>query len=139
MASELMQTNLILEKLRGHEIPGRVEVVNGRGGLPLVKISTPWSSAEIYLHGAHVAGFQKTGEPPLLFLSARSCFAADKPIRGGVPVIFPWFGPRAGEPAHGFARTLTWELVKTAAGPDGTTTIRLRLPRELLKPAWAGN
>jgi D-hexose-6-phosphate mutarotase len=132
-----MQTNPVLEKLRGQEIPGRVKIVSGGGGLPLVKITTPWSEAEVYLHGAHVTGFRKIGEPPLLFLSARSWFAEGKPIRGGVPVIFPWFGPRAGEPAHGLARTLPWDLMKTAADPDGATTIRLRLPRELLKSEWA--
>ena len=26
-----------------------VEITNGHGGLPLVKIKTPWSAAEIYL------------------------------------------------------------------------------------------
>jgi len=56
-----MEINLIPEKLRRHEIPGRVEIISGRGALPLVKIRTPWSTAEIYLLGAHVAAFQKNG------------------------------------------------------------------------------
>ena len=99
-----MQNNPTLEKLQRLAIPGRVEIVNGHGGLPLIKITTSWSTAEIYLHGAHVAGFQKNGEPPLIFMSAKSYFANGKPIRGGVPICFPWFGNRDGEPAHGFAR-----------------------------------
>ena len=91
-----MEINLIPEKLRRLETPGRVEIVKGHGGLPLVKIHTPWSSAEIYLHGAQVAGFQKNGEPPLIFMSAHSHFAPGKAIRGGVPICFPWFGNRVG-------------------------------------------
>jgi len=131
-----MQINLIPEKLRRHEIPGRVEIVNGHGNLPLVKIHTPWSAAEIYLLGAHVAGFQKNGEPPLIFMSAKSYFAAGKPIRGGVPICFPWFGNRDGEPSHGFVRLAEWQLVKTAAAPDGAVTVTLALPQLPGRDAW---
>jgi D-hexose-6-phosphate mutarotase len=123
-----MEINPVPEKLRRHEIAGRVEIANGHGGLPLVKIQTPWSTAEIYLLGAHVTAFQKNGEPPLLFMSANSFFAPGKAIRGGVPICFPWFGPRDGEPSHGFARLTEWELVNTAATPDGAVTVTLALP-----------
>jgi len=132
-----MEINLVPEKLRRHEIPGRVKIANGPGQLPLVKIRTPWSAAEIYLHAAHVTGFQKNGEPPLLFMSAKSYFAPGKAIRGGVPICFPWFGPREGEPAHGFARFMAWELAETSAAPDGAVTIRLRLPKDGVKPGWS--
>lgn len=131
-----MQINLVPEKLRRLEIPGRVDIVSGHGGLPLVKIRTPWSAAEIYPHGAHVAAFQKTGEPPLIFMSAKSYFAAGKPIRGGVPICFPWFGNRDGEPSHGFARLTEWQLVKTSAAPDGTVTVTLALPALPGREAW---
>jgi glucose-6-phosphate 1-epimerase len=65
----------------------------------------------------------------VLFLSARSEFAPGKAIRGGVPVIFPWFGPRhdgkAG-PQHGFARTAVWDLAFAAlAGDDVHLTFTL--------------
>jgi len=123
-----MLNNLVSEKIRRLEISGRIAIVNGHGGLPLVKINTPWSTAEIYLHGAHVTAFQKNGEPPLIFMSAKSFFAPGKPIRGGVPICFPWFGNRDGEPSHGFARLTEWELVNTAAAPDGTVTLTLALP-----------
>jgi glucose-6-phosphate 1-epimerase len=41
-------------------------------------------------------------------MSEQAVYAPGKPIRGGVPVCFPWFGAhgkRADLPAHGFART----------------------------------
>ncbi|MGH7994664.1 MAG: D-hexose-6-phosphate mutarotase, partial [Limisphaerales bacterium] len=119
------------------EIPGRVTIVRGNGGLPKINIVTGRSTAEIYLHGAHITGFRKKGEPPLLFMSAQSHFASGQPIRGGVPICFPWFGPREGEPAHGLARLLTWELAGTAVAKDGSATIRFRLPKNSMKPEWA--
>jgi len=131
-----MEINVLPEKLRRLEVPGRVEIVNGCGGLPLVKIRTPWSAAEIYPLGAHITGFQKNGEPPLLFMSTKSFFAAGKAIRGGVPICFPWFGNRDGEPSHGFARLAEWQLVKTAAAPDGTVTVTLALPAIPGREAW---
>ena len=95
-----METNLITEKLRRLEIPGRVEIVNGHSQLPLVKVRTPWSTAEIYPHGAHIAHFRKNGESPLIFMGAKSFFSPGKAIRGGVPICFPWFGNRDGEPGN---------------------------------------
>ncbi len=125
-----------IEPLRRHEIPGRVAVVAGHNGLARIAVTTPKSSAEIYPHGAHVTHFQKTGEPPLIFLSRKSYFAPGKPIRGGVPICFPWFGNRDGEPSHGFARLAEWELVKTAASSDGTVTLAFALPQIPGHVAW---
>ena len=114
--------------LQKFEIPNEVSVVVGQGGFPKVVIETASSTAEIYLHGAHVTHFQKKGEPPILFMSAASDFAAGKPIRGGVPIVFPWFGGREGLPAHGFARIAIWDLVETSRLPDGAVSLRIRLP-----------
>ena len=124
------------EPLRKHEIPGRVAVAEGGGGLPKIMATAKSSTAEIYLLGAHVTGFQKNGEPPLLFMSGKSWFAPGKPIRGGVPVCFPWFGARDGEPGHGFARIADWKLVKTSATADGSVTLQFRLPEIPGRDAW---
>jgi glucose-6-phosphate 1-epimerase len=107
---------------------GRVTFLDGQNELPMLEISTPWSTAELYLLGAHVTQFKKKDEPPLLFLSQCSRFAEGQPIRGGIPVIFPWFGPREGLAQHGFARTKTWEIKEVAPAPDGSVSVRLRLP-----------
>ena len=131
-----MENTILPGRLRKFEIPGRVTFANGSGGLPKINITTGRSTAEIYLHGAHVTGFQKNGEPPLLFMSRLSQFAAGKAIRGGVPVCFPWFGPREGDVAHGFARITEWDLIETAATPDGGVTVRFRLPSTAANAAW---
>jgi D-hexose-6-phosphate mutarotase len=77
-----MKDGTTLEDLRKREIPGRVTIVKGGGDLPKIKVKTDWSAAEIYLLGAHVTGFQKNGEPPLLFMSRASQFVVGKAIRG---------------------------------------------------------
>jgi D-hexose-6-phosphate mutarotase len=108
--------------------PGRVVFLDGRGEMPMVEITTAWSTAEIYLFGAHVTNFKKHGEAPILFLSQCSRFDAQHPIRGGVPIIFPWFGPQPGMSSHGFARNKIWELKEVAPAADGSVSLRFRLP-----------
>ncbi len=106
----------------------RVHFTNGAGGLPKIEIRTAWSAAEIYLHGAHVTHFQRKNEPPLLFLSRKSRFAEGQAIRGGIPVILPWFGAREGRPSHGFARTSDWHLREIISAADGAIGLRFHLP-----------
>ena len=51
-----------------------------------------------------------------LFVSKRSVFDGRKPIRGGIPFVFPVFGASTIFPnEHGFARIARWQLEK---GPD---------------------
>jgi glucose-6-phosphate 1-epimerase len=131
-----MEMTIFPERLHKFEIPGRVTSAHGNGGLPKINITTGRSTAEIYLHGAQVTGLQKGGEPPLLFLSRLSQFAAGKAIRDGVPICFPWFGQREGDVIHGFARITEWDLIETAATPDGGVTVRFRLPSTAANAAW---
>jgi D-hexose-6-phosphate mutarotase len=108
--------------------PGRVTFLDGRGELPMVEIATATSTAEIYLQGAHVTHFKKKDEPPLLFLSQCSRFSEGQAIRGGIPVIFPWFGAREGMGQHGFARVKAWDLKEFVPASDGSVSVRLCLP-----------
>lgn len=119
-----------------------VKFDTGAGGMNRIVINTPGAEAHVYLHGAHVTHYQPKGQPPVLFLSRQSHFAAGKAIRGGIPVIFPWFGPRAGDPAapmHGFARTAEWsvkeikprcEAVGVTLALTGSDATRRWLPNE---------
>jgi glucose-6-phosphate 1-epimerase len=108
---------------------GTITTLAGDGGLPKLGIQTPWSTAEVYLHGAHVTQFKRVNEAPLLFLGRSSRFENGQPIRGGIPVIFPWFGPRDGAGLHGFARNHAWELKESNTASDGRVTLRFRMPR----------
>lgn len=111
-------------------IPGVVAIDEGRGSLPRLSVTSDLAAAEIYFHGAHLTSFQPRGERPLLFMSEKSHFDAAKPIRGGVPVIYPWFGPRAGSPEspiHGFARIRAWDLESCGTQPDGSVRVAFAL------------
>lgn len=103
-------------------IPGVLSFTATDNGLIRAHVSTPACTAEIYLHGAHLTLWQPAGHGPVLFLSNKSEFVDGKAIRGGVPVIFPWFGPRTGArtdgPSHGFARTQEWTLAFAAISGD---------------------
>jgi len=108
-------------------VPGVLRIDEGRGSLPRVSVTSNLATAEIYLHGAHLTQWQPRGAKPVLFMSEKSWFEPGKPIRGGVPVCFPWFGPRPDSPAHGFARISSWDLVSCAVQPDGAVRAAFQL------------
>jgi glucose-6-phosphate 1-epimerase len=102
----------------------------GSGGLQRALISTPAADAELYRQGAHLTRWTPRGQQSVLFLSAKSAFETGKAIRGGVPVIFPWFGPRSDGrpgPAHGFARTSEWMVESARQREGGSVEVVLAL------------
>jgi glucose-6-phosphate 1-epimerase len=103
------------------------------GGLKRLVIDAAPAQAHIYRHGAHVTHFQPRGQAPVLWLSSRSRFESNRPIRGGVPICFPWFGPRPGDPAapqHGPARLREWDLLATDTLDNGSVRIAMALDIE---------
>src|SRR5579864_2990825 len=112
------------------DIPNALRFEGAPGGLVRAVISTPAAEAEVYLQGAHVTHWTPRGQRPVLFVSPKSLFQPGKAIRGGVPIIFPWFGPRGdgkSGPAHGFARTMEWAIEGTQLHSDGRVEITLAL------------
>ncbi|GAA4286395.1 D-hexose-6-phosphate mutarotase [Georgenia daeguensis] len=111
------------------DLPDSVTFAEGAGGLPVLGVSTPVATGEVYLHGAHVASWTPAGQDPVIWMSKASMFAPREPIRGGVPICWPWFGPGREPglaPAHGFARLADFTLVG-AEDADGVVTLTLRL------------
>jgi glucose-6-phosphate 1-epimerase len=109
-------------------VAGVLKFEAGSGGLIRAAIGGRAAEGHVYLHGAHVTHHRPAGRQPLLFLSERSQFVSGKAIRGGVPVIFPWFGARAGHPEapdHGFARTSEWMVDSVEQANDGSVAITL--------------
>jgi glucose-6-phosphate 1-epimerase len=107
---------------------------DGPGGLTRARIATDRATAEIYLQGAHVARWQPASAAhPVLFLSDKSHFEVGKAIRGGVPLVLPWFAERKdGLPGgmHGFARTLPWEVVAAERRAEGVALSFKLLPNQ---------
>ncbi|XP_076443283.1 uncharacterized protein LOC143281891 [Babylonia areolata] len=71
----------------------------------------------VHLHGATVLSWTCQGQEQL-FLSSKSVFDNKKAIRGGIPLVFPNFGPWSLGPQHGFARIKRWTLTKPATKQD---------------------
>jgi len=124
-------------------LPPGVTLRPGRGGLDCLFVDTEACTGEIHLHGAHVTGWQPRGSAPVVWMSGRSAFEPGKPIRGGIPICFPWFGPHPSDPAqppHGFARLSAWTLDRVGRddGPQGdAVAVTLSLRTDAGQPhAW---
>lgn len=118
--------------------PGRIAFRSGEAGLPVVTLANRYATCEVSLYGGHVLSYRPTGHGPVLFLSKKSLFEPGKPIRGGVPLCWPWFGPSPDPalPLHGFARLLQWDLCATEYSSD-VTELRLSLSdSELTRRYW---
>lgn len=131
------------DKLVRTTLPSSVRVEEGKGGLPRLAVQSRHGSSQIYFQGAHVAAWHPaSATAPVLWISRDSYFAPGKPIRGGVPICFPWFGPHATDtaaPGHGFARLRDWTLVEAHEHPDGNVELALVLTSEegeALPPQW---
>ena len=94
-------------------------------GLRTIRIQHPFASAAISLYGGQLLSSQPKGKNDLLWLSSDAILDGSTPIRGGIPVCFPWFG-RIASPAHGFARTETWEIASIQED-ESKLTIELAL------------
>jgi glucose-6-phosphate 1-epimerase len=108
-------------------LPGALHFVNGSGDLPVAEIQTPLASARVALQGAHLLAWQPAGAAPVIWLSQAAVFAPGQPVRGGVPVCWPWFGARDGLPMHGFARTRMWQVRAASTDTAGQVVLRLGL------------
>jgi len=112
--------------------------------LEALKIEHPLFSAVLLLQGAQLISFTPKSEPKntsdinlsnnlsnnpsnnLLWVSDRVEYKQGKPLRGGIPICWPWFGDLNKNPkdiqsqlpsamadsagAHGFARNMLWDV-----------------------------
>ena len=111
-------------------IAGQVTFGDMPGGMTVIEVHNALADATIALQGAHVMTWAPKGAHPVIWLSREAKLAPGKSIRGGVPVCWPWFGPHVTQPSfpgHGFARTVSWEVVRTEAAADGSTQLGFRI------------
>jgi glucose-6-phosphate 1-epimerase len=101
---------------------------DGDEGLSMLVVDNALGRAVIALQGAHLMSFRAAGQAEMLWLSPRTALAKGTPIRGGIPLCLPWFGPGPdGKSMHGFARTRDWSLTSFEKHGDGTTNLVLEL------------
>lgn len=117
-----MATNLIDSLNARHGLDGALSFHEKAPGIAVAHVRAGGAEAEISLYGAQLLSLKVGGAPDLLYLSSRSLFAPGKAIRGGVPVCWPWFGPRSDRPdlpVHGFVRTAQWDFESAQTLPEG--------------------
>ncbi|MBQ8755592.1 MAG: D-hexose-6-phosphate mutarotase [Lentisphaeria bacterium] len=112
----------------------KIRVFEGKGGLTFIGVKTPLAEALLTTQGGQIMEFTPAGEKPVLWTSDSSWYASDKPLRGGMPVCWPWFGPHpdASKPAHGFARSTPWEVKSIEEAADGTMKVTFFLDETLV-------
>lgn len=121
-------------------LDGQLVFQEGPGGINLAEVRNGYATASISLQGAQVLNWVPVNESPVIWLSKAAKFMSGKSVRGGAPVCWPWFGPHAREtqhPAHGYARTVTWDVIASKALDDGRTQLLFRLrENEVTRAQW---
>jgi len=91
--------------------------------LEAIKVEHPLFTATLLLQGAQLIEFTPSScNNNLLWLSDTVEYKLGKPLRGGIPICWPWFGNMDKNPtkiqqqiqgeasAHGFARSMPWQV-----------------------------
>ncbi len=107
----------------------------------VLQINNDLASASISLFGGHLLSFTPHHDKrERIWVSEQAIFDNQTPIRGGVPVCWPWFSNAHNQnrddlPSHGFVRTQPW-TIKSITEENGGTRVVLA-PEESTGPGWA--
>ncbi|KAF9785858.1 galactose mutarotase-like protein [Thelephora terrestris] len=95
------------------------------------------ATVEILHYGATVISWKSpgtSGGEPLerLFVSSKAALDGSKPVRGGIPIVFPVFGapvlPQFSKlKQHGYARCSIWNLTSVPVDDASTVSVKLSL------------
>jgi len=95
------------------------------------------ATAEILYYGATVISWKSpdvAGGEPLerLFVSSKASLDGSKPVRGGIPIVFPVFGapelPQFSNlKQHGYARNSTWSFTAVLVDDESSVSVKLSL------------
>lgn len=133
---------------RFENLPGvHIELHNE---LLAVRVDNEAATATVFLQGAQLAHYQRHDEPPIIWCSPQCDYRKGDPLRGGVPVCWPWLGPLdknayaikrqipldiAG--ANGLVRSRAWQLTAVEQPRPDLTRIILSLSLdEQQEAAW---
>ncbi|RCI11979.1 hypothetical protein L249_4586 [Ophiocordyceps polyrhachis-furcata BCC 54312] len=90
-------------------------------------------SVDVLLYGATVISWKDATGSEKLWLSQGSKLDGSRAVRGGIPVVFPLFGPPVAShmatcklSQHGFARSTRWEFLgKSTSEGDPSSSVKL--------------
>jgi glucose-6-phosphate 1-epimerase len=115
--------------------------------LVAVHIENEAASATVFLQGAQLSQYKAKGQVSPIWCSDSCEYTATSPLRGGIPICWPWFGDFDRNPpavqqsiqqpaqhaqqqtlsAHGFARNKDWLLEKIQTIDSNSTVLTLSL------------
>lgn len=110
----------------------------------VAEVETSQGGFAAHSAGAQITRWDSASFGPLLFVSKESAHGVGSPIRGGIPLCFPWFGALRAEDeggvallgrsraagSHGFARNVNWRQAASSVGEDGAWLVRYELTNE---------
>ncbi len=120
---------------------GKVMFGMGAGDIPVIRVENETATAVISIYAGQVLSYRLKGQPDVLWVSQQAVYDAGKAIRGGIPVIWPWFGAHPTDTTkyiHGFARRMMWGVKETSEDENGRIHITLELTEtEATKALWS--
>ncbi|PKS12720.1 hypothetical protein jhhlp_000928 [Lomentospora prolificans] len=108
-------------------LPPQAQVTTSHNNERVSAVLPTGDSVEILLHGATVISWKDASGAEKLWLSDAAKLDGSKPVRGGIPLVFPVFGTVPGHaatsslPQHGFARNSKWEFLGKSTSEGGSS------------------
>ncbi|MDW7551217.1 D-hexose-6-phosphate mutarotase [Pseudoalteromonas sp. McH1-7] len=119
------------------ELSPSVSIERTESGLEYIWVDSALCQAKIFLQGAQLTEFTPAGKGNLIWVSEAEDYLEGKPIRGGIPICWPWFGvhSQAEWPIHGVARKLVWRADSVIEN-DNEIIVKLTLPMTLVEAQY---
>ena len=121
------------------ELAPQVERIE-HAGHACLRLTVRDGTAIVALHGAHVLSWLPAGQRDVFWLSPQA-LPESAPIRGGVPVCWPWFAKQGmAESAlqHGPARIVPWQISAIHASSDDEISLSLEPRASIIDAAPPG-
>ncbi|KAG5982332.1 hypothetical protein E4U55_002046 [Claviceps digitariae] len=113
-------------------MPPQPQVTISDGNSRVSAVLPTGESVEVLLMGATVLSWKDAQGDEKLWLSKDTKLDGSKGVRGGIPLVFPIFGPAKSDhaptsklPQHGFARTSRWEFLGKSTSEGSSSSVKL--------------
>jgi glucose-6-phosphate 1-epimerase len=114
-------------------LPPQAQVTISDGNSKVTAVLPTGDSVEVLLFGATVISWKTGAGVEKLWVSEAAKLDGSKPVRGGIPIVFPVFGTAPDHeatsklPQHGFARNSRWEFLgkSTSEGSSASHSVKL--------------
>jgi len=118
-----------------------------RDALVMVDIENEHGAATLTSFGATLLSYRPNNGADVLWVSDTALYDGKKPVRGGVPVCWPWFGPYDAsmlgpdpsdehKKGHGIARYVVWDLESVTTVGNGTQVVFVLEPDDEIRKSW---